>query len=115
MRWLTGQDWEDYLEVMRLGAYNAARALTLESENEYLRKQAGKLEGEIAYHRERADRAVDDMLWAKGYTPIMPEARHEVSSTPFVEDPTEVAAIRKRIEQDGWAAVIEESVMERPA
>ena len=58
-----------------------------------------QLREEVQYHRERADRAVDDLLLTRGVSPIRPEPRPP-EEDPFAEDPAAVAALEKRMAVD---------------
>ena len=58
-----------------------------------------QLREEIQYHRERADRAVDDLLLTRGVLPIRPEPRMP-EEDPFIEDPVAVEALEKRMAAD---------------
>ena len=98
-------DREYYYEVLRDKAVTELKVKTLETLLEDVRDRLRKCEQVGREERDRADRALDTQLMARGQAPIADPGRMIEADDPFVEDPGLLAEMRKDMEQYGGSAL----------
>ncbi len=112
MFWVTGEQREGYLRLIIEAASTKGRLELLQKHYDVLEKRADWLVEQWHYERERANRAVDNLLIQKGLAPITPDPRPETLPDPMAmwdEPEASVEAMRKRIQEDGLDTVMEEA------
>ena len=96
--------WVDrahYYGILRDKAVLELRVRNLEERMEISREFVIKANEAIREERNRADRALDTQLMARGQAPIADPGRMIEADDPFVEDPAILSAMRKEMEQSG--------------
>ena len=84
---------------------------SFKAERTRLKEDVQRLKEDIARERERADRAVDELLALRGVSPVTPPPK---PGTPedfmrlFEEDEEELLALKKRMETEGAVAVLKD-------
>jgi len=105
MKILTGKHRVEHDHLLRDAATLEERSIRLEHEVSFLTKRIEELHADLAYEKERADRAIDSMLLMKGIVPVMPEAKQDLSRNLFEEDEKDAEKLRQGIEDQGLARV----------
>lgn len=111
MRILTGKDKSAYERLLGAAHADATAVNYLRDEIGHLTKRVAELTEMWRYERERADRAVDALLAAKGLAPVRPDTPMPpiLDTSLFDEDPEAVAEMQERIQKGGLPAVMDEA------
>jgi hypothetical protein len=111
MKLLTGTDRVEYESLLFRCAVYSEKADAYAGVAKQAEERCARLEAQLQYEKERADRAVDELLAVRGCPPVSPPQTEFAmnSSLDFLdEDPDKVAAIERRIAQ-GDATVFTEA------